>query len=92
MKKGDIKRAGISLISSDSLLKLVKTNRFDADALFATPEVVEKLSPIAPVVVSQSHNVQILGPRRLMPSVKNGTVSDNVEEAIRVVDSFRLHL
>ena len=69
----------------------MKANRFDATALFATPEVVEKLSPIAPVGMNQPYDVQILGPRRLMPSMKNGTVSDNVEEAIRVVGSFRLH-
>ena len=66
------------------LLKEVKANVFDTSALFATPEVVEKLIPIAPVVSCVLRNVQILGPRRLMPSTKNGTVSEDIAEAIRV--------
>ncbi|KAM7454240.1 hypothetical protein BLSTO_05004 [Blastocystis sp. subtype 1] len=73
LKKGDIKQPSVTLLTSDLLLKEVKANVFDTSALFATPEVVEKLIPIAP----------ILGPRRLMPSTKNGTVSEDIAEAIR---------
>ena len=84
LKKGDIKQPSITLLTSDLLLKKVKANIFDADALFATPEVIEKLIPIAPVVPYAICNVQILGPRRLMPSTKNGTVSEDITDAIRV--------
>lgn len=84
LKKGDIKQPSVTLLTSDLLLKEVKANVFDTSALFATPEVVEKLIPIAPVVLCILRNVQILGPRRLMPSTKNGTVSEDIAEAIRV--------
>ena len=91
LKKGDIKQPSITLLTSDLLLKEVKANVFDTSALFATPEVVEKLIPIAPVAFYASCNVQILGPRRLMPSTKNGTVSEDIGEAIRVETQHRLN-
>lgn len=91
LKKGDIKQPSITLLTSDMLLKEVKANVFDANALFATPEVIEKLIPIAPVVPYGCYNTQILGPRRLMPSTKNGTVSEDIAEAIRVETSYHFN-
>ena len=70
----------------DDLIPLAEGDNLNMDAIFTTPDVIPKLIPIAQVVWNDKHvyNYQILGPKRLMPSTKVGTVSEDLESAIRV--------
>lgn len=60
-------------MSVSALTKQAETGDLSMDAIFTTPDLISKLVPIAP----------ILGPKRLMPSVKQGTVTEHIEEAIQ---------
>lgn len=54
----------------EGLLKKVESGKIDFDILIATPEAMPKLARIA----------KFLGPRGLMPNIKNGTISKNPED------------
>jgi large subunit ribosomal protein L1 len=67
---------GITVFSSDEALAKredFKKNKYNC--VLATPEVMPKLSEIA----------SILGPKKIMPSVKTGTVTTNLENTINEV-------
>lgn len=53
----------------EALLKKVEAGNIDFDVLIATPEAMPKLARVA----------KVLGPRGLMPNIKNGTISKNPE-------------
>lgn len=64
--------AGATLAGLEDLLAKVEGGFFDFDCCVATPDVMPKISKIA----------KKLGPRGLMPSPKNGTVTTDVEKAV----------
>ncbi|MAG29104.1 50S ribosomal protein L1 [bacterium] len=66
------KSAGAELAGGEEIIKEIQAGKMDFDILVAEPEFMPKLAPVA----------KILGPRGLMPSPKNGTVSPDVTKAI----------
>jgi len=56
----------------EDLIKKVEGGYLDFDCCIATPDVMQKISKIA----------RKLGPRGLMPSPKNGTVTKDVQKAV----------
>ena len=60
-------------IADDSVLAEVEKGKINFDILIAAPSVMPKLAKVA----------KVLGPRGLMPNPKNGTISDNPEEAAK---------
>ena len=66
------KSAGAALAGGEELIKDIQAGKMDFDVLVAEPAFMPKLAPVA----------KILGPRGLMPSPKNGTVSPDVTVAI----------
>ena len=67
------KKAGAVKAGGEELIKDIASNqKLDFDILVAEPEFMPKMATIA----------KILGPRGLMPSPKNGTVSPDLEKAI----------
>jgi large subunit ribosomal protein L1 len=52
---------------------MVKKGTFDYDIIIATPDTMKIVSPLG----------QILGPKGLMPNPKVGTVSKDVEKAVK---------
>lgn len=67
------KKAGAVRAGGEELIKEIQeTQKLDFDVLIAEPAFMPKLAPIA----------KILGPRGLMPSPKNGTVTDDIAGAI----------
>lgn len=80
---------GVTVMTVESLAKCVEAENLSMDVIFTTPSLVSKLIPFAPVGYQWFAHSQILGPKRLMPSVKQGTVTDQLAEAIQVgvVDS-----
>jgi len=59
-------------VGSDDLLEEITKNQLDFDILISTPEMMPKLAKLG----------RILGPRNLMPSIKSGTITDDIENTV----------
>lgn len=64
--------SGAKLAGFEDLLAKVQDGFLDFDCCIATPDVMSKISKVA----------RKLGPRGLMPSPKNGTVTTDVKKAV----------
>ncbi|MDX2082903.1 MAG: 50S ribosomal protein L1 [Rickettsiales bacterium] len=64
--------AGAQFAGLDDLVAKVEGGFLDFDCCIATPDVMQKISKVA----------KKLGPRGLMPSPKNGTVTTDVQKAV----------
>lgn len=66
------KTAGADLIGEADLIEEIKKGKIDFDILVSTPSAMRMLAPVA----------KILGPKGLMPNPKDGTVTQNIAEAV----------
>lgn len=64
--------AGASFANFDELTEKVQAGNIEFDYCIATPDVMPKIGKIA----------KVLGPRGLMPSPKNGSVTADVKKAV----------
>jgi large subunit ribosomal protein L1 len=62
---------------TDEIIASIESGKFDFDILVATPAQMGKLVKYA----------KVLGPKGLMPNPKNGTVTENVDLAIKRLSS-----
>ena len=67
------KEAGADLVGMDDLHDQVKEGEIDFDVVIATPDAMRVVGKLG----------QILGPRGLMPNPKVGTVTTDVEAAVK---------
>ena len=68
--------AGASEVGCDELVEKIKERWLDFDSVLASPDAMPSLSKVA----------RVLGPRGLMPSPKNGTITPQLVDA---VNSFK---
>ncbi|PIT93456.1 50S ribosomal protein L1 [Candidatus Falkowbacteria bacterium CG10_big_fil_rev_8_21_14_0_10_43_11] len=75
------KDAGADIAGGEELIKkIIATKKTDFDIAVATPEMMKVLAPAA----------KILGPRGLMPSPKNNTVSPNIKAVIEEIKKGKM--
>ena len=67
------KDAGADYAGSDEYFEKIKSGWTDIDVIIATPEMMPALGKFG----------KILGPKKLMPNPKSGTVTNNVEKAVK---------
>jgi len=72
-KKSLAEKAGADLVGSDDLIEKIKTGELNFEKLICTPKMMVNLSKLG----------KILGPKGLMPNPKLGTVTDEIEEAVK---------
>ena len=72
-KKSIAEKAGADLVGSDDLIEKIKNGELNFEKLICTPKMMISLSKLG----------KILGPKGLMPNPKLGTVTENIEEAIK---------
>ena len=67
------KAAGADLVGMDELAKEVKAGNLNFDTVIASPDAMRVVGQLG----------QILGPRGLMPNPKDGTVTPDIEAAVK---------
>jgi large subunit ribosomal protein L1 len=67
------KAAGADIVGMDDLAEQVKAGNMDFDVVIASPDAMRVVGQLG----------QILGPRGLMPNPKTGTVTPDVETAVK---------
>ena len=72
-KQDAAKKAGADLVGADDLVDKIKAGEINFEKLICTPKMMINLSKLG----------KILGPKGLMPNPKLGTVTDNVELAVK---------
>lgn len=75
------KEAGANIVGGEEIIEeIAKTGKIDFDIAVATPDMMPKLAKVA----------KILGPKGLMPSPKNETVTANVRKAVEELKRGRV--
>lgn len=74
------KELGVDSIGAEDLMEKIEKGFLGFDVAIATPDMMRDLSKLG----------KILGPRGLMPSPKAGTVTQDVEKAIREVKAGKI--
>jgi len=78
-KAREAEQAGADFVGTEYIAK-IKENWLDFDVLIATPDQMGQLGPLG----------RILGPRKLMPNPKAGTVTFDVGRAVREVKAGKI--
>ena len=79
-KQKEAETAGADLVGAEYLIESISKGNIDFDILVATPDVMKDLSKVA----------KILGPKGLMPNPKAGTVTFEVENAVKELKKGRI--
>nr|WP_225696176.1 50S ribosomal protein L1 [Candidatus Phytoplasma sp. AldY-WA1] len=79
-KVKEAEEAGADYVGDQDLIERISKNWLGFDVLIATPDMMPSISKLG----------SILGPRRLMPNLKLGTVTDNVFKIVQEIKKGRI--
>lgn len=79
-KEEAARQAGADYVGLDDYIEKIKGGWTDVDVIITMPSVMAKLGPLG----------RILGPRGLMPNPKSGTVTMEVEKAVKEVKQGKI--
>ena len=74
-KADEAKKVGADFIGLDDLIEKYKDGNIDFDVAITTPAQMKNVSKLA----------KVLGPKGLMPSPKSGTVTENIDKAVKEI-------
>lgn len=79
-KEDEARNAGADFVGLDDFIKKIEGGWTDIDVIVATPSVMPKIGKLG----------KILGPRNLMPNPKTGTVTNDVNAAVKDVKAGKV--
>ncbi len=79
-KEEEAKKAGADFVGLDDFIKKIEGGWTDVDVIVATPSVMPKIGKLG----------KVLGPRNLMPNPKTGTVTNDVDAAVKDVKAGKV--
>jgi large subunit ribosomal protein L1 len=79
-KEEEAKNAGADFVGLDDYIKKIEGGWTDVDVIVATPSVMPKIGKLG----------KVLGPRNLMPNPKTGTVTNDVDAAVKDVKAGKV--
>lgn len=81
-KQKEAKEAGAEIVGAEDLINEIKqTGKIDFEVAIATPDMMKLMTPIA----------KILGPKGLMPSPKNETISNDIAKTIQEIKKGKIN-
>jgi large subunit ribosomal protein L1 len=81
-KEIEAKNAGAEIFGSEKLISDITSGKINFDKLIATPSMMSKMGKLG----------KILGPKGLMPNPKLGTVTNNIESAVKALKSGQVEI
>ncbi|HPX84096.1 MAG TPA: 50S ribosomal protein L1 [Bacilli bacterium] len=79
-KQEEAKLAGADYVGDTEYLEKIKAGWFEFDVIVATPDMMGELGKLG----------KILGPKGLMPNAKTGTVTMDIDKAVREIKSGKI--
>jgi large subunit ribosomal protein L1 len=79
-KQKEAEAAGADYFGDQEYLEKIKAGWFDFDVIVATPDMMAELGKLG----------KILGPKGLMPNAKTGTVTVDVEKAVKEIKAGKV--
>ena len=81
-KVSEAKNAGAEIVGSDNLINDINNGKINFDKLVSTPSMMSKIAKLG----------KILGPKGLMPNPKLGTVTADVEKAVKSLKEGQIEI
>ncbi|MAF24107.1 50S ribosomal protein L1 [bacterium] len=81
-QQAEAKKAGADVVGGQEIIdNIKKTGKADFDILVTTPDMMAKLAAVA----------RVLGPKGLMPSPKNGTITKDLAAAVKELKAGKVN-